>query len=106
MKTFSARTNTDAETASIDLEAETPEQALAKAREIAEGDDGSTLPFEGYSELHPVNEIIIEDEHGAEVAGWQDQELRLCLHAGMLLAASAGADVTERVRTRNNAIEA
>ncbi|MCP1839115.1 hypothetical protein ACVIHI_007971 [Bradyrhizobium sp. USDA 4524] len=111
MKTFSARISTDAEIASIDVDAETPEQALAKAREIAEGDDIDSLPFEPYSEAHPVNEVVIEDEDGAEVAAWQDEDLRLRLHAGTLLSAAQivldcweRGDLAEAVRGLGEAV--
>jgi hypothetical protein len=85
MKTYTAYFFTDANYASYDLAAETPEQALAAARALDEADDGS-LYFTTYDDAPPVNQIEILDEDG-EVAEWLDDDLRLRLAAGDLLAA-------------------
>lgn len=76
---------TDANYASTDIEADTPEHALATARALDEADDGS-LYFTSYDDAPPVNQIEIFDEDG-EVAEWQDDDLRLRLSARDLLAA-------------------
>jgi hypothetical protein len=77
MPIYEAEFHTDAEWASLEIETDTPQQALAKARAV----DTDTLVFEAYDEYHPVNHIIIRDGSDTELAEWQDEELRLQLAA-------------------------
>jgi hypothetical protein len=86
MKTYTAHFRTDAEFATYDFEADTPEQALTLARQFYD-DDPLDLMFESYNGGMPVNEIAIEDAHDNELAVWQDDDLRLRLAAQDLLDA-------------------
>jgi hypothetical protein len=85
MTTYTVNFASDAEFASQDIEAETPEQALSLAHKLYE-DDPSALWFDPYDGMD-VNEIIVCDPAGNEVAVWHDDELRLRLAARDLLAA-------------------
>ena len=85
MTTYTANFRSDAEFASHEFEAETPEQALTLARKLYE-DDPSELWFEHYDGM-PVNEIAIADADGNEVAVWYDDDMRLRLAAPNLLDA-------------------
>ena len=87
MNTYTAYFYTDAEYAQVEIEATTPEEALAKARAIDDADRAGILDFERYSDLHPTNQIEIFDEDGYELAEWQDDDLRCRLAARELLAA-------------------
>ena len=84
MTTYTVYFRTDAESASHDIEADTPEQALALAREL---DAPGELWFDPYSGVMPVNEIVVCDPDGKEAAHWHDDELRLRLAAQDLLDA-------------------
>jgi hypothetical protein len=85
MTTYTAYFRTDAEFACHEVEADTPELALSKARK-RHADDPSTLWFEPYDGM-PVNEIAIQDDDGNEVTVWLDDDLRLRLAARVLLEA-------------------
>jgi hypothetical protein len=84
MTTYTAIFRSDAEYASQDFEADTPEQALALARKFY-ADETTELWFDHYAEM-PINEIAIEDADHEELAVWQDDDLRLRLAARDLLA--------------------
>jgi hypothetical protein len=86
MKTYTATFRTDAEFATRDFKAATPEQALKKARRFYD-DDPLDLMFESYDGGMPVNEIAINDADDDEVAVWLDEDLRLRLAARDLLDA-------------------
>jgi hypothetical protein len=86
MTTYTAYFRTDAGSASHEFEADTPEQALALARQFYD-DDWSQLYFEPYDRGIPVNEITISDAEGEECTAWLDDELRLSLAAPDLLEA-------------------
>ena len=79
MKTYIVNFASDAEFASHAFDAETPEQALKKARRFA--DDPLDLTFQLYDGGMPVNEIAICDREEAELAVWRDADLRLRLAA-------------------------
>ena len=100
MNTYTANFRSDAEYASHDFEAETPEEALTLARKF-NADDPSELWFEHYAEM-PVNEIAIEDADGNEVAVWYDDDLRLRLAAHNLLDVLEfiAADIDEEVNAK------
>ena len=83
--TYTAFFYTDANWASEEIEAATPEGALALAREMDQNDQITS--FEHYDQAPPVNHIEIFDEDHSEVAEWQDDELRLRLAAPALLQA-------------------
>jgi hypothetical protein len=85
MTTYTVNFASDAECASHDFDAETPEQALALARKLYE-DDPSKLWFEVYDGMD-VNEIIVYDANGNDVAVWYDDDMRLRLAARDLLDA-------------------
>ena len=96
MTIYTADFNTDAEFASYDFEAETPEQALAHARNLYSDDTGK-LCFRSYDGGLDVNEIIIRTEgNDNELAVWRDDDLHLRLAARDLL--DALTDLVERDR--------
>jgi len=108
MTTYTVYFRTDAESASHDIEADTPEQALALAREL---DAPGELWFDAYSGVMPVNEIVVCDPDGEEAAHWHDDELRLRLAAQDLLDAAElvvarweRGDLAEAVRELSAAI--
>jgi len=76
MPTYTATFYTDANYAEHEFKAKTPKQALAAAREMEGGDDGS-LYFESYDGGQPVDEIVIRDKAGKDVALWLSEERRL-----------------------------
>ena len=69
MTTYTVYFRTDAESASHDIEADTPEQALALAREL---DAPGELWFDPCNGIMPVNEIVVCDPDGKEAAHWHD----------------------------------
>jgi len=81
MTTYTVYFRSDAERASHDIEAATPHEALALARNT----EPSSLFFDPYDSPQPVNEISVVDDDGDEVAVWQDEDLRLRLAAPELL---------------------
>jgi hypothetical protein len=87
MKTYTAYFRTDADFATRDFKAATPEQALKKARRLYDRDPLG-LEFESYYEAMPVNEIAINDANDHELAVWYDDDMRLRLAASDLLAAA------------------
>jgi hypothetical protein len=109
MTTYTVNFASDAEFASHDFDAETPEQALALARKLYE-DDPSELWFEPYDDMD-VNEILVYDADGNELTAWYDDDLRLRLAASDLLEAAelvvarwSEGDLAEAVRALNAAI--
>jgi hypothetical protein len=111
MNTYTAYFRTDANYATRDIEADTPERALAEARKIAET-DAHALWFTPYDEA-PINEIMIEDEDSHEVAAWQDEDLSLQLAARDLLSAAEkvldrwqNGDIGEVIRELAVAVDA
>ena len=84
MPTYPADFRTDADFATRKIKAATPEQALKKARRFCD-DDPLDLMFDSYDGGMPVNEIAIQDADHAELAVWQDHDLRLRLAARDLL---------------------
>src|SRR5580700_792 len=109
MTTYIVNFASDAEFASRDFDAETPEQALALARKLYE-DDPSKLWFEPYDGMD-VNEIIVYDAGDNKVACWYDDDMRLRLAARDLLEAAEmviarweRGDLAEAVRGLDAAI--
>lgn len=86
MTAYTAHFRTDTEFAIDEVEADTPEQALLKAQELC-ANDPSGLWFEPYEGDMAVNEIAINDDRGAQVAIWLDDDVRLRLAAQDLLDA-------------------
>jgi hypothetical protein len=84
MPTYTAYFRTDADFASREFKASTPEQALRKARKFLDTD--GDLMFQEYDGGMPINEIEIQDQDRSEVAVWYDDDLRLRLAARDLLA--------------------
>jgi hypothetical protein len=109
MTTYTVNFASDAEFASRDFDAETPEQALALARKLYE-DDPSELWFEPYDGMD-VNEILVYDADGNELAAWHDDDMRLRLAAQDLLDAAelvvarwSEGDLAEAVQALDAAI--
>jgi hypothetical protein len=84
MNTYTVYFRSDSEFADLDIDATTPQQALAFARKVY-AEEPHSLFFDHYGESI-VNEIAVADD-GEEVAVWQDDELRLRLAAQDLLDA-------------------
>ena len=99
MTNYTVKFASDAEFASHDFDAETPEQALARAQELyaheLHTDGPSRLCFEPYIDM-TMNEIAVCDADGNELAVWYDEDLRLRLAARDLL--NALEDLVERDR--------
>jgi hypothetical protein len=95
MTTYTAYFYTDDDFATRRFEADTPEQALALARQLY-ADDPVDLMFEPYEGGMPVNEIAIHDADYKELAVWRDDVKRMQLAAGDLL--DALTDLVERDR--------
>ena len=83
MKTYTAYFFTDANYAGEEIEADTPEQALALAREMTENDE--VEHFHHYDEAPSVNHIEILDADSNELAHWRDADLILRIVAPELL---------------------
>jgi hypothetical protein len=110
MTTYTAYFRTDAEFATREIKAATPEQALRKARRFYD-DDPLDLMFESYDGGMPVNEIAIKDANDDELAIWLDEDLHLRLAARDLLEAAElvvarwdRGDLAGAVRQLDNAI--
>ena len=82
MPIYNVSFSTDGQCASREIKAATPEKGIQKARRV----DPMTLYFQPY-ERQPVNEILIADEHGNELASWLDDDLWLQLAAPDMLEA-------------------
>jgi hypothetical protein len=91
MPIYTAYFRTDANFATQEFEADTPEEALRAARDFLES-AAEDLTYENYDSGMPVNEIEIQDQD-CEVAVWYDDDLRVRLAASDLL--DALADQTE-----------
>jgi len=85
MPTYKAYFHTDAEWASREFEADTPERALALARQFYD-ESPSSLYFESYDSGTVVNEITIIDPDG-NMRTWFDDDMRLRRAAQHLLDA-------------------
>jgi hypothetical protein len=85
MTTYTIHFSTDAEFASHDIEADTPEQALALAQQLWNYNQ-EELWFEPKVGI-AMNEIAVLGPDGRVVAVWYDDELRLRLAASDLLEA-------------------
>ena len=72
--------------ATHDIKARTPEKALARARQHVD-DDSLNLWFEPYDLTSDVNEIVVCNKAGDELACWHDDETCLSLAAQDLLDA-------------------
>ncbi len=94
MTTYTAYFRTQAEYATEDFDAETPEQALQMARAFLEDHDDE-LTFVDYDDLREVEEIEVyqDGERLAEdsVALWQSDTMRVRLAASELLEALQAA---------------
>jgi hypothetical protein len=111
MTTYTAYFRTDAEFATCEINATTPEQALTLARQFYDNDP-LHLTFESYDcGIMPVNEIAIQDADHNEVTVWLDEDLRLRLAARDLLEAAElvvarweQGDLADAVRQLDTAI--
>ncbi len=77
--------NTDVATAMEECNASSVEEAFAIARDLAE--DPDELVFEGFTDPHPINQIVVLDPEGHEWQ-WNDNDLLLRFAAGDLLASA------------------
>jgi hypothetical protein len=66
--------------------ARSPKDALRKARAFYD-EHTEKLMFQSYDGGHPVSEIIVLDRNGFEVAAWRNDDMRLRLASGDMLAA-------------------
>jgi hypothetical protein len=96
--------------ASHDVQANTPKQALARARKLL-AEDKLDLWFEHYDPTSDVNEIVVSDGDGTELAFWHDDDMRLHMAAQDLLDAAQlvidrweRGDLAEAVRELDAAI--
>jgi hypothetical protein len=99
MTTYTATFSSDAEYASHDFEAETPQQALALAGQFY-ADETTELWLDHYAEM-PVNEIAVCDVDGNDVAHWFNDDLRLRLAARDLLDACKRSAIFLRMMRAN-----
>lgn len=96
MTTYTVYFRTDRNYADHDIEANTPQQALALARQDASsGQVYHEAFFDAYEGRAPINEIEV-CEDGESVALWQDSDLALRNAAAQLL--DALQDLVERDR--------
>ena len=86
MTTYTAYFRTDGEYATYEFKADTPEQALALARQLYD-DDPLELMFEPYDDNMPVNEIEITGPDEIGLALWRDEDTWQCLAARDMLEA-------------------
>lgn len=87
MTTFTAQFCTDGGYATHEIDADTLEQALEKARKIAD-EEPENLVFMDYDQVLPINEIGIGDVDCKEFVFWMDDDFRLRLAARDLLDAA------------------
>lgn len=87
MTIYQAYFRTDAEWATEEFQAATPEEALQFALNFYH-DRTEDLSFEPYTGEFPVNQIAIHGPTGEELAVWLDDDLRLALAARYLLDAA------------------
>jgi hypothetical protein len=110
MTTFTVQFRNSTAWASHDIKAKTPQKALALARKFVD-DDSLDLWFEAYDITSDVNEIVVSNEAGNELAFWCDEDTSLRLAAHDLLEAAEEVvarweqgDLAEAVRKLSAAI--
>jgi hypothetical protein len=78
LTTYTVTFRTDGASATEDIDAASPEAALAEARAIADDRDRwFELDFEPYSDYMPVDEIAVDDPDDKRVAEWVSADLLL-----------------------------
>ena len=88
LTTYTVTFCADRDSASEDIDAASPQAALAEARAIADDRDRlAALYFEPYSDCAPVDELVVDDPDGERVAEWQSPDFLLRLAAPDLLNA-------------------
>ena len=87
MTTYAAHFRSDAESATHDFVAATPEQALKKARRFYKA-HAHRLLFERYDHSGPGQRDCHLERPGDDLAVWHDDDLRLRLAASDLLEAA------------------
>jgi hypothetical protein len=88
LTTYTVTFHTEHDSASEDIDAASPEAALAEARAIADDRDRlASLYFEPYSHYVPVDEIVVDSPDGKRVAEWFSGDLLLHLAAPDLFKA-------------------
>lgn len=102
MTTYTAHFYTEADYAETRIEANAPEQALQRAREI-ESDQLEILDFQSYDSTDGIEHIEIWSPDRRTVAEWQSDNRRLRLAASDLLEALEAA--LERLELGNYAGE-
>ena len=110
MTTYTVHFRNDAARACHNIKAKTPERALARARKLLT-EDGLDLWFDAYDVASDVNEIVVSDDSGNDLAFWYDDDLTLRLAAQDLLDAAElvvarweQGDLAEAVRKLSTAI--
>ena len=86
LTTYTVTFRTDRDSASEEIDAASPEAALAEARAIANDRDRlAGLYFEPCLEQSPVEDIVVDTQDGESVAQWRSPDLVLRLAAGDLI---------------------
>jgi hypothetical protein len=101
MTTYTVHFRNSTAWASHDVQAKTPKQALARARKLLT-EDSLDLWFERYDATSDVNEIVVSDADGTELAFWFDEDTCLRLAASDMLEALEfiAADIEEGIRAK------
>jgi hypothetical protein len=88
MNSYTAEFQTDANYATLEIEAATPQEALAEALKVLESDKlQAEMYFTPYDAGMLVNAIFIFNDQHDECAHWNDEQLRVRLAASDLLDA-------------------
>ena len=89
MTTYTVYFRSDLQSGMREIIAQTPEQALDLARQLAsENPDNMVLDYFFEACDCPINEIEICDDHGNSLVTWFDDDMRLRLAATDLLEAA------------------
>lgn len=99
MTTYTVHFRNSTSCAWHDIDAKTPEKALARACQLV-ADDSLNLWFERYDATSDVSEIVVSDGSGNELAFWRDEDTYLRLAAQDLLEALEfiAADIQQGIR--------
>ena len=113
MPSYEITLRTDCEYATTNIVAADKNAAMAEAMRLRD-EEADTLDWEHYERnAFPINEIVVRDADGNEVADWLSDEMRLSLAAPELLEALKGllpeyesyvlSERDEEIRDRNAA---
>jgi hypothetical protein len=82
LTTYTVTFRTERDSANEDIDAASPEAALAEARAITDDRDRvARLYFEPYSDYVPVDEIVVDTPDGERVGEWVSADLLMRLAA-------------------------